>query len=174
MIYVLRCEGDKYYVGSTEKTVEDRFMEHQLNSNKWVQTYRPKDIVEKFECDEKYRYLLEDYHTKRYMLKYGIENVRGGSYSSFNLCSCTLFSLTRELRSGENKCFKCGGDHYAKVCPHKFEHSCKCGCVCDFCKIFVGSLDEFKSHIDNNECASKCYTCGKSGHWAGWCPEKKC
>jgi hypothetical protein len=54
------------------------------------------------------------------MLEHGIDNVRGGSYSNVNLTEQQRDSLTKELRTAQNACFKCGRKgHFAKDCYAK-------------------------------------------------------
>ena len=58
-------------------------------------------------CDE---YDLDKY-VKIFMNNYGIENVRGGSYSSPELSEEEKFILKRELNTVNNKCINCGQNH---------------------------------------------------------------
>ena len=46
------------------------------------------------------------------MLKYGINNVRGGSYTQINLPECNIISLEKELCSASNLCFTGAGGHF--------------------------------------------------------------
>ncbi|KAI3656241.1 hypothetical protein MP638_006762, partial [Amoeboaphelidium occidentale] len=77
-IYVLECKQGKFYVGKTTKPVETRFAEHLADPTGWTSLYEPLRIAETFHRQESD---FEDYITKKYMRKYGIENVRGGSYT---------------------------------------------------------------------------------------------
>jgi predicted GIY-YIG superfamily endonuclease len=75
-IYVLELESNKYYVGKS-KELEIR-LENHFNNNgfSWTQKYKPIKILEIFkDCDD----FDEDKYTLKYMSKYGINNVRGGS-----------------------------------------------------------------------------------------------
>jgi predicted GIY-YIG superfamily endonuclease len=60
-LYVLRCEGNRFYIGSTQKSVEERFAEHiqhyqQSRANKKLSApgaqltlkYEPLEIVAVF------------------------------------------------------------------------------------------------------------------------------
>lgn len=89
-IYVLKLEKGKYYVG---KTNNPRFrLENHFNSNgsQWTKKYKPLKIIEiKPDCDD----YDEDKITRQYMDKYGIENVRGGSFVSINLEQSVIDTL---------------------------------------------------------------------------------
>ena len=78
-IYVLLCEGNHYYIGKTERKIEKRIEEHfRTNGSYWTKKYKPLKVVETIQSDDK---MDEDKYTKKYMLMYGIEKVRGGSYT---------------------------------------------------------------------------------------------
>ena len=78
-IYILRCLGDKYYIGYTNTP---NFSIENHDFNEWTKTYKPVEIVEIFDNCDRYD---EDKYTIKYMSKYGIDNVRGGSWKDFNL-----------------------------------------------------------------------------------------
>lgn len=118
-IYALRLEAGKYYIGETDNFVK-RLKEHQDQAGKgciWTATYRVVDVeqvVTKKDIHD------ENNLTKNYMIKYGIDNVRGGSYVSLVLSQGENLVLQKELYGVQGLCFKCGkGDHYAWACPDK-------------------------------------------------------
>ena len=81
-IYILECEQKKYYIG---KTLNPSFrLKDHFNSNgsAWTKKYNPIKLLElKSNQDDE----DEDKITIQYMKKYGIENVRGGSFCQFKL-----------------------------------------------------------------------------------------
>lgn len=117
IIYALKLEKGKYYVGKTHRTegVELRFEEHLTGrGSEWTKLYKPVSIAESYEHDSTFE---EDVLTKKYMMKYGIENVRGGSYTKIDLEEWQMKSLEHEFKSVSDKCFKCGKHgHFAKDC----------------------------------------------------------
>ena len=116
-IYVLQCEEDKYYVGKTD-TNKFRIDTHfDSNGSEFTKKYKPIDIYQIIpECD-KYD---EDKYVKKYMNKYGIDNVRGGTYTKIILDSETKNLLKKEIVSATDKCFNCNKKgHFTANCPYK-------------------------------------------------------
>ena len=81
-IYVLKCVNDKYYIGKT--TNPNYRLESHFNSlgSHWTTIHNPIELIELIpNCDK----FDEDKYTLKYMEDYGIENVRGGSWTKENL-----------------------------------------------------------------------------------------
>jgi predicted GIY-YIG superfamily endonuclease len=105
-IYVLKCSNDKYYVGKTTIDVNRRFMQHLSKDNTctFTNTYSPIEIIEIYDTTDS---LDEDKTTKKYMMMFGIDNVRGGSYTKLKLEDWQIKSLEHEFVSVSDTCFKC-------------------------------------------------------------------
>lgn len=80
---MLKLEQGKFYVGVTSKTPEERMREHQNGflAAGWTKRYKPVELFDKkdlglttYEEAE----LFEGKVTRKYMDKYGLNNVRGG------------------------------------------------------------------------------------------------
>lgn len=113
-IYALKLEQNKYYIGKTNTPkfrIEDHFTS---NGSEWTKMYKPLSILEiKPNCDD----YDEDKITRQYMDKYGIDNVRGGSFVSIILNKTTIDILQQMSNGTNNKCFTCGGNgHFSKDC----------------------------------------------------------
>ena len=116
-IYILKLNNNKYYVGKTNRTVNDRYQEHlDGNGSIWTKKYKPQSIIKQIENSSPFD---EDRYVKEYMAIYGIENVRGGSYNQEELNCDTIKFLKNELRTSNNECYKCGStSHFASECDY--------------------------------------------------------
>ena len=178
-IYILKLENDKYYVGKTEYL--DIRIEHHITGkgSVWTKKYKPVKIIEIIpNCDD----FDEDKYTIMYMSKYGIENVRGGSYCELILNEERKNNLNNILNGANDKCYKCGEKgHFVKNCTKK--ESTDSGW---FGKIFetikninitlnINNNEETestdKSSSDESESSNEvvCYRCGREGHYANRC-----
>ncbi|MCU7121065.1 GIY-YIG nuclease family protein [Salmonella enterica] len=98
MVYVLKLECDKYYVGYTlnfHRRMEEHF---SGNGSLWTQKYSPIECVEVihgFELEEKYT-------TLRYMEKYGSENVRGGPWCKVDMSIPSQEQEIKKLLTGSS------------------------------------------------------------------------
>ena len=76
-IYVLKLEQNKYYIGKSNNP-NFRLAQHfESNGSEWTKKYKPIEIIDIIsDCDD----FDEDKYTIKYMHKYGIDNVRGGTF----------------------------------------------------------------------------------------------
>ena len=120
LIYVLLLTDNYYYIGKTTKTVEGRFKEHLIGSAAWTTLHKPIKIIETLTLINP---MDEDIITKKYMLKYGIEYVRGGSYTKITLDDWMIQALKHEFSSIDDCCYKCKKQgHFAKECYNLIEY----------------------------------------------------
>ena len=120
-IYILKLENGKYYVGKTTNPsfrIETHF---KSNGSAWTSKYNPISIEAIFpDCDD----YDEDKYTKKYMAKYGIENVRGGSYVQIKLSEFHTEALKMEIWGANDRCTQCGrSGHFVKDCYAKTDIS---------------------------------------------------
>jgi len=182
-IYVLKLIKGKYYVG---KTSNPRFrIDNHFNKNgsEWTRVYKPINIHQIIpNCDD----YDEDKYTIQTMEKYGINNVRGGSFCQFKLSSENKKTLERMINGSSNSCYKCGEKgHFANRCSYESEEDYEYDCwSCDYCgKVFdtkkgaqfhenVHCKMKKKSSYKSSN-GSKCYRCGRKGHYSNNCYASK-
>lgn len=112
-IYVLRLKQEKYYIGKSsnpDKRIKAHF---KGEASDWTKRYPPESVVERINNCDPYD---EDKTTKIYMARYGIDNVRGGTYCQISLSEAVQKQLQTEIWGANDKCFRCGGDHLVKDC----------------------------------------------------------
>ena len=150
-IYVLLLEQGKYYIGKTSNPAFRLESHFKSNGSEFTKKYKPIKILEIISnCDD----YDEDKYTRIYMDRYGIDNVRGGSYVSVKLDEATKNQLTKMSNSTSNKCFKCG----------------KAGHFANRCYVNENSDDEEEEFRKiKYKSAKDCFRCGREGHYASNC-----
>ena len=190
-IYTLQLENGKYYIG---KTNNPQFrLETHFNSNgsEWTKIFKPINVLEIIPNCDNYD---EDKITIKYMDKYGINNVRGGSFVSIKLDKSTIHTLKQMINGTNNKCFVCEKiGHFANNCPEnecwesdsdedydEFEELW----ICKYCK--KEFMEEIKCEHhekwcnlknkrkiiydkNNNNSNNFCFRCGRKGHYVSSC-----
>jgi hypothetical protein len=113
-IYVLQLEGGKYYVGKSDD-VQQRIEDHMSSGGSaWTRKYKPLKVVQTISNASIFD---EDKYTKIYMNKYGVDNVRGGSYVSEHLDEIQLEAIYTEIWAANDCCTRCGRKgHFIKDC----------------------------------------------------------
>lgn len=176
-IYVLECEDGCYYVGKTNRTLEDRFHEHKRGyGSNWTRKHKPIRVLKSFEGDT----FDEDAETKRMMSQHGIDKVRGGSWSRIHLDQIDKEFLTKELLSTADRCHNCGqSGHFIRECPHVHdseedwsEESDEEGESSDGefeCEQCGESFDDYHDAVTHEKACIKdannnCSRCGRLGH----------
>ena len=139
-VYTLQLKQGKYYVGSSSDP-NYRFVQHTrggLGGAAWTTKYAPVKMIA---CRQVANLIggggrkQEDAETKKVMRKYGIENVRGGTYSQVNLSDAITSALRAHIFKKKrlpkhfkqmekwheaDACMKCGSTkHWSSACRKK-------------------------------------------------------
>jgi len=153
-IYILELKNHKYYVGKTND-IEKRYLEHMSgNGSLWTQIYKPIKIEKVISNASIYD---EDRYIKEYMYKYGIDNVRGGTYDTFELDVVTRNYIQKELWRANDCCTQCGiNGHFVKDCKYKKD---------------INGLDIYEEEVVYKNVYKKniCNRCGRIGHSVNDC-----
>lgn len=119
--YVLELENKKWYIGRTSN-LERRFKQHKSGfGSEWTKIHPVVQIESYIVSKNNFE---EDMIVKKYMSNYGIENVRGGTYSTVKLTNSVINFLQKEILHANNLCFNCGElGHYVSNCSKKLKHN---------------------------------------------------
>lgn len=116
-VYILSCEGGRFYVGGSS-TPHERYASHMAGTGaEWTRLHPPTGLLEVIpDCIPE----DEDKYVKLYMRLHGVDRVRGGAYSQVTLPDTVRENLLRELRNADGTCFHCGArGHWVRDCPHR-------------------------------------------------------
>jgi len=196
-IYILELKEGNYYVGKTDNP-DIRITDHYKHAgSEWTKLYPPIRVIDVIpDCDV----YDEDKYTKIYMKKYGIDNVRGGSFCMIKLLPEIRQFIQQGIDSTSDNCYRCHKPgHFISECSLKQTIDIEEMVLCINCSKSIASnnyskhlaeycdqlpvYDNNKSIFNNiailgkrvlkNAIEPKCNNCGHHGHLAQSCYAKR-
>ena len=117
-LYVLECEGGKYYVGKSSDPMGAyrRFEKHRQGTGAlWTRIHKPVSMTLHPEMSKG----DESKYTERLMAVHGIDNVRGSHYVEVELPEEKRRQAEAAIRCANDLCQGCGEKgHYIAMCPY--------------------------------------------------------
>lgn len=113
-IYVLELNGGNYYVGKTSN-IASRFNDHKCGKgSSWTRIHGGCKLIEIHPCESLFD---EDKHTLDFMDMFGLDKVRGGSFSNVVLTKEQKNVITKSIRNANGLCQECGEyGHFINNC----------------------------------------------------------
>ena len=164
IIYVLLCEHEKIYVGRCRRDrAYERYNEHKSGrGSSFTQMYPMKDVLEVFYSDNPQD---EDNTVMDLMQNNGIDNVRGGTFSSLQLPEHQIRTLNDQLRHNRGACIRCGKTgHFVDACPERNSRNMN---------MSGQNTTRREGRGGTRETEASCFTCGRIGHFADNCPTRR-
>ena len=96
-IYIIKLQKDKYYIGKSNEPVLRYYTHCKGKGSSWTKKYKPISLKVIYNIEDEYL----DLYVKFYMFKYGINNVRGGSYIEDKLSNEIVLSLESKMKDLE-------------------------------------------------------------------------
>ncbi len=133
-VYILRLKFNKYYIGKTFYPKSRLGQHFKSMGSGWTKKYPPLEIVSVIPNCDSYD---EDKWTLKFMDRFGISNVRGGSFCRVKMHFRTKRLIRMMINGSSDRCFNCGShDHFANKCNNaktknrskerkKFKRYCK-------------------------------------------------
>lgn len=114
--YAMKLENGMWYIDSSE-TPKKRFLEHAAGKGpEWTRMHAPIAIHKYFDTPD------QDSIVKEYMKEYGIDKVRGGSYSGEIIDDPDQESIQREIWITSGACLVCGrASHRSLECHETYD-----------------------------------------------------
>lgn len=159
IIYTLQLENNKYYVGKS-KNISNRILQHFSDQgSSWTKSYKPIKVISQIPSTDAFD---EEKYTLLAMDRYGIDNVRGGSYCRLILSKHEIEKAQQIIYSICDKCYRCGEQkHTASECD-----DIKVNIVAKFLMdVKINGLSKEKSRkLITKSIQNKCISCDIDGH----------
>ena len=107
-IHILKLEENKFFIVKSKQNVI-KTINHLKKISDWIQKYPYRSIMkEDLDPNE----INVDIWTLKYIEKFGIDNVRGGSYYQLNLSDKQKGLINNSLFRNIKKCIQCNKENF--------------------------------------------------------------
>lgn len=157
-IYTLELEHGKYYVGRSNQPQKRIIAHFNENGSEWTKLYHPISVISQIKGDE----FDEEKYTLIAINKYGVDNVRSGSYCKTKFSPDDKKKATQTINSMMDKCYKCGKKgHFSIKCSINEDKVKKEG----ISSISTREIPENGSSIVEDDVCCACFGSGIS-YWS--------
>ena len=173
-IYVLELEDGCYYVGQTTAPATRLQQHRDGKGSAWTRLHTPVRMcnLRKVPAGPEAG-LEEDKETKTWMMRKGVDFVRGGAYACPVLPEAQASALAHEFGHAEGACLRCGRKgHFTAVCyagTHVDGRTLKRGRVASASESESEYESASESESESDDGCHTCFRCGREGHYADRC-----
>ena len=121
-LYVLKLQQNRYYIGRTKKHNLTKLFQRHFDDEElsWTKTYKPmyiEYVMPRVDLYPNGAYNEEEKCTRKYMTKYGIDNVRSKKYVADELTKERKDEIQKAIWKDNDLCTHCGN----KECIEKLD-----------------------------------------------------
>jgi hypothetical protein len=151
-VYILELNGGNYYIGKTAN-IASRFNDHKCGKGSaWTRIHGGCKMIEIHPCESLFD---EDKHTLDFMDMFGLDKVRGGSFSNVVLTEEQKNVITKSMRNANGSCEGCGEyGHFINNCTTSLEKSKH---INKTTEVSEGNEDTCKRCFRSNHTVENCY-----------------
>jgi hypothetical protein len=158
-LHAILLENDNVLIHTSSKTSNDDLFEECKKIYDFAKTNPPKCVIEMVTVTS---LLAIDYYVKQYMSYYGIDHVRGGTYSQTTLSESQSANLEQELQIEASMQQIDPAPVGSVQMLHKIKYYMYSNRQCEISRAVLAEFEWFKETVRFSKMAAE-YTCGNPG-----------